>query len=64
VAASRSFSWGIRASAVALRKTVLPAAAQQRLFVSGASTQLALQSKAVGAWVVCCSIFMPLSSDV
>jgi hypothetical protein len=42
----------------------MPAAAQQRLFVSGVSTPLALQSKAVDVWVVCWSIFMPLCSGV
>jgi hypothetical protein len=42
----------------------MPAAAQQRLFVFGASTPFALRSKTVDAWVVCSSIVMPLSSGV
>jgi hypothetical protein len=64
VAASRSFSWGTRALAVALSGAIMPAAAQQRLFVSSVSTPLALQSKAVDVGVVRGSIFIPLSSGV
>ncbi len=48
VAARRSFSWGIRASAVALTSSVMPAAAQQRLFVFCAATLSTLRSKAGG----------------
>ena len=46
-AASRSFSWGLSASAVALRGAIMPAAAQQRLFVSSVSPPFAVRSKAV-----------------
>jgi hypothetical protein len=63
-AAPRSLSWGIRASAVALEGAILAAAAQQRLFVSGASTLLVLWSKAASALFFFCWFFMPLSSDV
>ena len=64
VAASRSFSWGINASVVLLEGAIMPAAEQQRLFVSSVSTLGSLRSKAVVDWVSCRSIRMPLSSKV
>lgn len=63
-AAPRSFSWGISASAVAPEGAIMPAAAQQRLFVTGVSTPLVLRSKTVSALMFSCWFFMPLSSDV
>jgi len=42
----------------------MPAAAQQRLFVSSVSTLVSLRSKAVVVWVSCWSICMPLSSEI
>jgi hypothetical protein len=42
----------------------MPAAAQQRLFITGVSTPLVLRSKAAPALMFSCWFFMPLSSDV
>lgn len=57
-AAPRSFSWGISASAVPLEGAIMPAAAQQRLFVSVAgSSEQSRQSyttKLNELWAVAC----------